>query len=324
MTKYCSWPFITTFIKDDGDVCFPCGFCSKGHPIVIGNILKKNLDEIWNGDIAKKVRKSIIDGTFVYCDKEKCHRLEPETIFNAQDFNPEAPPPQFISLSTDSTCNLRCGSCRTRNHKMINVAQLQATKLYSVISPFLKEAKSLALLGTGEIFASESTLKWLSTIDRNMYPKLKIWITTNAQLLADKWYHIKNIETMIEFMFISIDAATKSTYENLRRGGIWERLLKSIDYILTLREKLNYKIRISFLVQKDNFKEMTDFIKLAESWKVDEVLFQRITNFGHLTTLENLDVADPNHPSYSNFKSIRDNVLAMKTNLKITWDKTLL
>ena len=118
-----------------------------------GNVLKNKWQEIWNGDVAKKLRQSMHDGDMKYCDSNECnflHRWNNETIdesvydsgyfpiydettihklYNAKEINPiggekykqiikdkmvELPwGPETIIFSHDRSCNLKCPSCRT-------------------------------------------------------------------------------------------------------------------------------------------------------------------------------------------------------------------
>jgi len=118
-----------------------------------GNVLKNKWQEIWNGDVAKKLRQSMHDGDMKYCDSNECnflHRWNNETIdesvydsgyfpiydettihklYNAKEINPTGGEkykqiikdkmvnlpwgPETIIFSHDRSCNLKCPSCRT-------------------------------------------------------------------------------------------------------------------------------------------------------------------------------------------------------------------
>ena len=42
----------------------------------IGNIHDSSISEILNSDTAKNIRASILDGSFSYCNKKTCPRLQ--------------------------------------------------------------------------------------------------------------------------------------------------------------------------------------------------------------------------------------------------------
>jgi len=64
--KFCRTPFDHIQIDEDGDVML-CD-CQLYMPHVIGNIYQNKLQDIWLGQEANKVRQSVIDEEFTYCN----------------------------------------------------------------------------------------------------------------------------------------------------------------------------------------------------------------------------------------------------------------
>ncbi|MTV61715.1 SPASM domain-containing protein, partial [Streptococcus pneumoniae] len=60
--RFCSLPFTTVQIDNDGDVQL-CD-CQLHMPYTIGNIFKNSLQDIWLNHQANLVRQSVIDGDF--------------------------------------------------------------------------------------------------------------------------------------------------------------------------------------------------------------------------------------------------------------------
>ena len=86
---------------------------------------------------------------------------------------------------------------------------------------------------------------------------------------------------------VSIDAATKDTYERIRRNGNFEQLQKNMEFAASLRKegRLRY-FRMNFVVQAENYREMVPFVKWGERLGVDEVFFTKILNWGTYTEEE--------------------------------------
>jgi len=123
----------------------------------------------------------------------------------------------------------------------------------------------------------------MHNLDDSKWPKLKnIHLHTNATKWNPKlWKYIKNAHKYIRSCEISIDAATKDTYENKTRiGGNWDELMENLQFISTL-PKLK-RIKTSFVVQQSNYTEMKDFydmmIKIFKHKA--EVFFGKINNWG--------------------------------------------
>ena len=89
-----------------------------------------------------------------------------------------------------------------------------------------------------------------------------IWLHTNGQMLNEK-NSKRLIENGLKKLNISIDAVTKETYEKLRVGGSYEKLLKNVETFLKLKKQYNAKylrVRVSFVEQKENFHEKKVFL----------------------------------------------------------------
>ena len=64
--KYCLSPFVMIEVGLNGDVRM-CG-CGSWMPAVVGNLTESTLTEILSSELAQKIRQSIIDGTYHYCN----------------------------------------------------------------------------------------------------------------------------------------------------------------------------------------------------------------------------------------------------------------
>ena len=102
-------------------------------------------------------------------------------------------------------------------------------------------------------------------------------------------------------------------YENKTRiGGHWETLVENLKFISTI--DTIESLRISFIVQKDNYMEMSlcadliysvfkERIQDRTSNKKTALFFGRIAKWTHMTDkdMEEKDVADPSHSKHSDF-----------------------
>ncbi len=71
----------------------------------------------------KRIRKSVIDGTYKFCSRRYCGQITNHQLSSRQDpevratlaaFSDDtAPGPIRVALSHDRSCNLSCPSCRT-------------------------------------------------------------------------------------------------------------------------------------------------------------------------------------------------------------------
>jgi radical SAM protein with 4Fe4S-binding SPASM domain len=326
----CLFPFTHMEITSNGDVYTCCPAWLK-HGYSIGNIYKnKSFEEIWNSQNAKRLRYSVTEGNFEYCNKYcKWLSYDNESIIGPSpiisrglgkyrfsgyhECNMEITP-AVISLSCDMTCNLYCVPCRSHLRKSSKPEDDKLENmLETILKPALKDCNHLNMLGSGEFFFSIPLQKFCKTLTKQDYPTLKITIITNAQLLTrEKWDEFENLKGMIGSLVVSVDAAEQQTYESLRRGGKWEKLQEALSLISEIRKNNEIEqFRLNFVVQKSNYRQIPDFVIMAKSKKADVVEFQRIYNLGTFTEEEffEIDVMNPKNEYYEEAKGYIEEVL---------------
>ncbi len=74
--------------------------------------------------------------------------------------------------------------------------------------------------------------------------------------------HFSNINGLT--LGINVDAATKGTYEHIRRGANWEQLNRNLDDLLEYKvqnNKTGWHFNLTMTLMKSNLYEMVDLIK---------------------------------------------------------------
>ena len=316
---FCSKPFTwfeVTQVNGIGEV-YMC--CPSWLDTPIGNLTYQSVTEIWNGKKAQEIRRSILDGSFKYCNRSRCPFLHTTScpVENVEDVNDEdfkviidkgltilPYGPKEINCSYDKSCNLSCPSCRSeviiekKNRKQILEVQNKICK------EALRDAQLLYITGSGDPFGSPFFRKWLQTMKRQDMPRLKrLHIHTNAQLWTPKmWKTIPDeIQQMVKTSEISIDAASSETYAINRRGGSFKKLLENLEFISTLLKSIPMDwVGISMVVQENNFREMPDFVQLGKRFGFG-VYFSKLVDWGTYPEEEfyRRAVHFPAHPGYS-------------------------
>ena len=318
----CGTPFASLEVHDNANfLCCPT-WLTKHLPS------KSNVGESWNSDEANDIRDSILDGSYRYCDSLHCpmlHQLEtfgdvgkiyplyhkdrlPEELkTKIEQYKNGTLTPSIIQFSFDRTCNLECPSCRvklfTADKKKIE--EVEAT-IDDIESIYGGSVTLLYITGSGDPFISVGFRNFLRNFDKSKWPKLKhIHLHTNAtKWNKAMWESMKEIHPYVTSCEISIDAATKDTYENKTRiGGKWDELIENLKFISTI-PKLQ-RIKPSFVVQQRNYKEMKLFYDLMISifGNKANVYYGKITNWGTFSNDEYLthQIWNPNHDEYDDF-----------------------
>jgi hypothetical protein len=311
----CTSPFTYTEVYDDRQ--FLC--CPSWLPEDVNN--GNGIVSSFNSDKSKKIRESIIDGSFKYCNEIECPFLSrlkndrlptnfvPKTKENVEYFE-NLKYPSIVNFCFDRSCNFQCPSCR---NELINYTggmrksvDEKLSEVENEISPYVKR---LYLSGSADPFFSTSFRKFLMNIESKNFKKLEsIHLHTNASLWTESlWNKLSNIHKYVNSCEISIDGATKDTYENKTRiGGKWETLHNNLAFITKIPTIKHYIF--SFVVQDTNYMEMCDFYKMIENYMNDrkvkwEVKTNVIINWGTYTEDEFLkkDVSNPTHEKHNEF-----------------------
>lgn len=290
------------------------------------------VNEMWNSQMAIDIRKSVMDGSYRFCDKQMCPHLnslitfgkDPKNVIvHIDQLEPEiknctgimSETPEIMQMSFDRTCNLKCPACRmdfiVQNSEGITKVN---KRIEEINEEFGKTIKTIYTSSAGEPFASIATRNFFRNLDKSKYPKLKnIHIHTNATLWDNKmWESMSGIHPYVRSVEISIDAATKDTYENkVRLGGDWDKLITNLNYIATLPNIK--KVKTSFVVQKFNYNEMKLFLDLMKTIfaKKVSVYFSKLQDWGTYKIgkeFDSIDVSNPNNHEYEMFINELKNV----------------
>lgn len=261
LTKnFCTIPFSTLHIEPDGLI----GSCrQKGAEYFIGNIFENSIEEIWNGPAIKEWRRQFLTAQPTNCHtdiKHKSCNLCPQYNRFYKDISPSETVsymPLRIAFNLNGKCNLECQMCHIWQ---------KPNGLYDSI-PFWQNLDKLIVnlqeveLLSGEPFIQKDTYRLIDFISARK-PHCQWVITTNANWKLNQ--HIKSFLDKIEFrnLIVSLDSLDPEIYPKIRRKGHLKMALKTIDDLIFYDGERKQKglstldIRINFLIQKDNWKEL--------------------------------------------------------------------
>ena len=294
---YCTRPFEFFETHDDGNVSFCCpSWINNYH---IGNINENSVEEVWNGEAAQELRRSILDGSFRYCDEKVCPHLSTKThcvqtlhqIEGAVDKGWDLVAddirnnktildhkPLLLHFGYDRSCQLACPSCRLEVIMESGKRREYILGLQDKLrKEAFKDAKTFTITGSGDPFASPVFRELLMTLEEHEAPNLEyIQLLTNGLLIDKYWNKISDFaREKIQHISISIDAASQETYKKVRKGGDWNRLLENLGFTKKLKDEGQIiSFNTSFVVQADNVEEMLNFVDLCADYDVTLVQFQ--------------------------------------------------
>jgi len=279
-------------------------------PQSAGNLYLKSLAEIIQSDVAKELQESILDNSYRYCNNKRCAWLLDKD--DLPGWGKEIPKNKIknIRLAIDDSCNLSCPSCRT--HQIFEKDKSYLKKKYKLadrIIEFMHSQKHVIKVhigSDGDPFASLVYRYFIKNIKK--CNNVRFSIQTNGLLISKMHGRFLDMFGRLDELNISIDGATKETYEKLRRGGSFLKLLENLEYIKDLKNHLNFKFIIHFVVQKDNYQEMPSMVELSKKYLADGVWFNRITNWNTFKNFDNFDVGSDQHLEHLSYLKILQNI----------------
>jgi len=285
----CPRPKDTILIDKQGS-CYACE-CTSWLPQSIGNLQIKSLGEIIGSDMHQHLQSSITDGTYRYCNEHQCSYIKSGDMLHGR---PDRI--QHLRLAIDESCNLRCPSCRKGMifHKEGSAYNL-GIRLADKINDWLYNHRhpiQVHIGSDGDPFASHVYRHFMAqTPKRN---NIKYSILTNGLMFKEFYKTVPTIINNLQELGVSIDGASKETYEKLRLGGKWEKIINGLECMAEQKQKNNFIFVLHMVVQNDNWHELEEMLKLGHTYGVDRIYFNHIQDWNtninfELQTFKHLD-----------------------------------
>jgi organic radical activating enzyme len=168
-------------------------------------------------------------------------------------------------IEINKNCNLNCIMCNTalsqRAQKNMDFALFE--KVLQHINDLGQ--KTISLHTIGEPLMNPYLEEYFGMIRAH---GLKVFLSTNCLLLERRMKTLVAHADIIQTLRLSIDGATKETYEKIRRPAKFEVLLKNLDYLKSVTDELDCfrEIRINSIVSKDVQHELGFHIKFYSKY----------------------------------------------------------
>lgn len=179
--------------------------------------------------------------------------------------------PQWVSFTTTTFCNLRCVHCQTHGteevRNLYNNQRWSDETLTKVAKETLPWAYEYCLTLNGEPLCTPRLKEKLEEVAPY---GVKLHITTNGTLFSKEL--LIRLLPIAGTIDISVDGATELTFEAIRLGGNFRKLLNNIRLLTRTCELLsgtvNPAIGLAFTVMGSNIKEMPEMVRLAHVLKI--------------------------------------------------------
>lgn len=175
-----------------------------------------------------------------------------------------APFPRYIEIEHTTICPYKCIMCEHTYWKDQEERFMSFEEFKHIIDKF-PGLKWAHLTGEGASFINKDFLKMVE------YTKEK---KRGSLYMVDHFFDPKEeqlkklIDLAIEGIYISLDAATKETYNKIRIGSDFDRVISNVKKFIELKKKMKARvpeISFRFIVMTVNVHEMPEYIDLIAS-----------------------------------------------------------
>ncbi|HUU08831.1 MAG TPA: radical SAM protein, partial [Dehalococcoidales bacterium] len=167
--------------------------------------------------------------------------------------------PYFIDWAITARCNLSCRHCRGMAEEGLSLPR--AERLVSEIAGLKPE---WVIIEGGEPLLRKDLFSLLALMQQK---QLETHLITNGMLLTPEI--INKLKRLGVRVMISIDGATPATYESIRQGANFDKVVESARQCA----KEGLLEAINFTILKQNYTEIPAIMALARSIGVPRVTF---------------------------------------------------
>ena len=314
----CPRPFDTVLIDKQGS-CYLCE-CTAWLPQSAGNLQLQSLEDILKSQTAINLQTSILDQSYRYCNDKQCSYLL-DARNNSVPWKETTPTAQVknIRLAFDNSCNLSCPSCRTKI--IFEKDKQQLKKRYQLADKIVEYIKNQSHVinvhigSDGDPFAS-LVYRYFIKQSKDL-TNIKFTVQTNGLLIKKMYQRHKELFKKLDVLNISIDGATKKTYETLRRGGTYEKIIENLQKVKELKKDYNFRFILHCVIQLENYYDMVQMVELANQYNVDTLWFNRITDWNTYKDFVKIDVLNSKNKNYNSCIEEIKKVKSLKTNVII-------
>lgn len=233
---------------------------------------KKEVTTVLGKDVHKIIEK--------YSDKEKYKQYREEwKKASTLEYTPKYP--LQIDFELNYSCNFSCEMCTWSAENTAGRGK-KTWFSFSAFKEVIDEGvqnglKAIRLNYINEPLIRKDVIKFIE------YAKLAgildIYLSSNGSLLTEKMIR-ELIKSGLTRLQISIDATTKKTFDKIRQGGDFNKVVSNTLNFVKIRKELNVELptlRVNFVKTDLNKHEYDDFISFWKD-KVDSIGVQDLVN----------------------------------------------
>ena len=249
---------------------------------VIGRLSQNTMEEIYNSEEAKLIRKMHFDKNYANCNPNACPYVANNSVDEHSIDVEEVPRlPQELYLAYENVCNYHCVTCTIPDCMNLNKdKQAELEQKYDKIDEELRKVlpyvKVLGANGQGEFFVSKHIMNLMNSWEPVADPS-ECWahIETNGSLFNEKnWEKIRNLRRFNLATAITVMSFDEKSYQDLSGTKLpVSNIEENLRFVKHLRETGEIKyLELATVYQLGNFRDLPEFTRRCiEEFGADSV-----------------------------------------------------
>ncbi len=188
------------------------------------------------------------------------------------------PLPAELQVEVTGSCNLRCRMCLVRYRPPIDrAAGAMPFETFRRLVDALPGLRALVLQGLGEPLLAPDLERMVAYAAAR---GITTGFNTNATLLTPARAE-PLVRAGLAWLCVSLDGATAATYEAIREGASFARVVENLNELVALRRRLGLgrpRLRLVFVAMRRNVHELPELVRLAAGWGVEHVWVQNLAH----------------------------------------------
>lgn len=235
--------------------------------------------------------------------------------------------PFSLSFEPTTTCNLGCPECPSGLKQFTRpTGNAELERFKNWLQPLKSRLWYINFYFQGEPYLNRDFLKMVAWADQE---GLYTSTSTNGHYLTPEKAR-ETVQSGLDRIIISIDGTTQEVYEQYRKKGRLDRVIKGTQNLIAAKKELKQNtphVIFQFLVVHPNEHQIKEVVELGEELGVDEVRFKTAQVYDY----ENGNPLIPENEQYSRYKKQKDGTYVLKNKMVnhcwrmwqgcvVTWD----
>ena len=270
----CYAPYVSLYFNTIGDVIA----CCKNQGFVLGNVGRESLDAIWKGARINQLRKALNNYNFGagcgQCEWQiKSGNVEGVYTRIFEEFPVESQVPEWpamMEFTISNTCNFECVMCygelssSIRGHRegLPPLPKVYDERFFQDLRRYLPHLQRAKFFGGEPLLAAENFRVFDMMTELGV--SIPCHVTTNGSI-----WNARVEDVLRRFpisISVSVDGATKETFEAIRVNGDFEMVLRNARRFQEYCRGRGTGFNLVHCLMRQNWHEFADFLLLAEEF----------------------------------------------------------